>query len=94
MLVVADKNTNLYDILRNHYEKFLHDNATQIYKKAITKTKSNMKNESNKFAKSVDLDERMECYSDQIEFITLKEHNQNTVTEKSSVSQWRNTEKI
>lgn len=27
----------------------------------------------------------------QTAFITLKEHNQNTVAEKSSVNQWRNT---
>ena len=38
--------------------------------------------ESKKFAKSLDLDEKMECYSDQNAFITLKDHkdnfNQNT----------------
>ena len=33
--------------------------------------------ESKKFAKSLDLDEKMECYSDQNAFITLKDHKEN-----------------
>ena len=34
VLVFADKSTNLYVLSRDNYQKLLHDNITQTYKKA------------------------------------------------------------
>ena len=34
LFVFADKSTNLYELTGEHYEKLLHDNITQTYKKA------------------------------------------------------------
>ena len=77
MLVFADQGTNLYELSRDHYEKLLHDNITQTYQKTCYETKKKTDREAKKFAKSLDLDERMECYSDQSAFITLKDHKAN-----------------
>ena len=51
MLVFADKSTNLYKVSRQHYEKLLHDNIMQTYKRAspvakkkLTKNQSNLQN--------------------------------------------------
>ena len=77
MLVFADQGTNLYELSRGHYEKLLHDNITQTYQKTCYETKKKTDREAKKFAKSLDLDERMECYSDQSAFITLKDNKTN-----------------
>ena len=77
MLVFADKSTNLYGLSQDHYEKLLHDNITQTYQKTCCQTKKKIDRETRKFAKSLGLDERMECYSEQSVFITLKDHKAN-----------------
>ena len=77
MLVFAGKSTNLFELSRDHYEKLLYDHITQTYQKTCCQTKKKIARESKKFAKSLDLDERMECYSDQSPFITLKDHRAN-----------------
>ena len=74
LFVFADKSTNLYELTGEHYEKLLHDNITQTYKKANAGEKLKIDKESKKFAKSLNLDDNMECYSDQCTFITLKDH--------------------
>ena len=77
MLVFADKSTNLYELSRDHYEKLLHDSITQTYQKTRHQTKKKIDREANKFAKSLNLDERMEFYSDQSALITLQVHKAN-----------------
>ena len=76
-LVFADKITNLYELSQDHYEKLLHNNITQTYQKMCYQTKKKTDREAKKFAKSLNLDKRMECYSDQSAFITLKDHKAN-----------------
>ena len=77
LFVFADKSTKLYELTGKHYEKRLHDNITQTYKKANAGEKLKIDKESKKFAKSLNLDDKMECYSDQCAFITLKDHKEN-----------------
>ena len=77
MLIFADKSTNLYELSRDHYEKLLHDNITQTYQKTHYQAKKKIDREAKKFAESLGLDERMECYSKQSSFITLKDHKAN-----------------
>ena len=47
---------------------------TQTYQKTCYQTNKKTDREAKKLAKSLYLDERMECYSDQSAFITLKDH--------------------
>ena len=51
MFVFADKSTNLYEVLQEHYAKLLHDNIIQTYNRArpggekkLTKNQRNLQN--------------------------------------------------
>ena len=77
MLVFADKSSNLYELSRDHYEKLLHDSITQTYQKTRYQTKKKIDRKAKKLPKSLNVDERMECYSNQSAFITLKDHKAN-----------------
>ena len=48
-----------------------------IYEKATVNTKRKIDRESKKFAKTLSLDGKMECYSDNPAYITLKDHKEN-----------------
>ena len=43
MLVFADQITNLYEVSQEHYEKLLHDNIMQTYKRASPGAKKKKK---------------------------------------------------
>ena len=77
MFVFVDKSTNLYQMSREKYRILLHDNITKTYQKTAVNTKGNIDKESKRFAKSMNLDDKMECYSHQNAFITLKDHKEN-----------------
>ena len=77
MLAFADKSTNLYEVSRKRYENLLQDNITQTYKRASPGVKRKIDKESMEFARHIGIDDRMECYSDQHAFITLKDHKDN-----------------
>ena len=77
MFVFADKSTYLYQMSNGKYRNLLHDNITKTYEKAAVNTKRNNDKESKRFAKSINLDDKMECYYDQNAFITLKDHKEN-----------------
>ena len=49
----------------------------QTYKKAPVNTKRKIDRESKKFTKTLSLDDKMECYSDNPAYITLKDHKEN-----------------
>ena len=49
----------------------------KLTQKAAVNTKRNIDKESKRFAKSINLDDKMECCSDQNAFITLKDHKEN-----------------
>ena len=77
VLVFADKSTNLYELSRENYQKLLHDNITQTYKKAPKNAKRDIDRKTKNFAKTLKIEDRMECYSDQHAYITLKDHKEN-----------------
>ena len=74
MFVFADKSTNLYQMSSEKCKILLHDNITKTYQKAAVNTKRNIDKESKRFAKSINLDDKMKCYSHRNAFITLKDH--------------------
>ena len=74
MFVFADKSTNLYQMSSEKYRNLLYDNITKTYQKAAVNTNRNTDKESKCFAKSINLNDKVECYSDQNAFITLKDH--------------------
>ena len=74
MFVFADKRSNLYQMLSEKYRNLLHDNVTKTYRKAAVNTKRNIDKELKRFAKSINLDDKMKCYSDQNAFIKIKNY--------------------
>ena len=74
VLVFVDKSTNLYELPKENYEKLLHDSIPQTYKKATVNAEQMIDKEQNKFAKNLSFEGRMECYSDNHAYITLKDH--------------------
>ena len=74
MFVFADKRTNLYQMLSEKYRNLLHGNVTKTYRKAAVNTKRNIDKELKRFAKSINLDDKMKCYSDQNAFIKIKNY--------------------
>ena len=74
VLAFADKRINLCELSKESYEKLLHDNITQTYKKAPVNAKRKIDKESKKFVENLCLEDRMECYSDNHAYITLKVH--------------------
>ena len=75
VLVFADKSTNLYELSRDRYQKLLHDNITQSYKKALKNAKRDIDRKRKSFVKTLKIDDRMEC--NQASYITLKDHKEN-----------------
>ena len=75
--VFADKSTNLYELSCENYQKLLHDNITQTYNKAPTNAKRDVDRKTKSFAKTLKIKDKMECYSDQHMYITLKDHKEN-----------------
>lgn len=55
-----------------------HDNITQIYKKASVNVKRKIDRELMKFTENLSLAEKMECYSDNHVYITLKDQKENS----------------
>ena len=109
-LMFADTRTNLYEASREHYEKLLQDNITQIYNRVSPDAKIKIDKKSRQFTKHLEIDD-MECYSDQHALITLKKHKENfanipkcikstlsniisTLAGKNESNQWRNTPQI
>ena len=63
MLVFADKSTNLYELSRDNYQKLLHGNITQTYKKAPKDAKGDIDRKTKSFAKTLKIEDRMESYA-------------------------------
>ena len=77
MSVFAEKSTNLYELSRENYQKFLHGNITQTYKKAPKNAKRDINRKTKKFSKILKIEDRVECYSNQHAYIILKDHKEN-----------------
>ena len=71
LLVFADKTNNTYELTRDKYNKLLHDNITKSYQKAEPAVKKSIDQEAKRLAKSINLENKMECYADRSAYITL-----------------------
>ena len=77
IFVPADKTTNVYKISPNSYNKLLNDNITANYKKVAPSTKKQIDLDAKLIAKTMKLDDRIECLAEREAFITLKDHKDN-----------------
>lgn len=57
-----------------NYEKLLQGNITRTYKRALKDTKRDFDRKTQSFAKTLKFEDKMDCYTDQHIYITLKGH--------------------
>ena len=77
VFVPADKTTNLYTMQVSEYKKLLNDNITAKYKKASNQVIKNINKEAMSIATNLELDNRIEQYSNKSAFIIIKDHKPN-----------------
>ena len=74
LLIPADKTTNLYKVTPQQYGKLLAENINKTYKKSERNTVLQVNREAKDIAKSFNLDDRIEGYTEKSAFVTLKDH--------------------
>ena len=77
MFVFADKTTNIYKMPPDSHDKMLLENVTSAYKLAPSNTERKINLEAKSIAKSLKLQDRIECIAEKTAFITLKDHKEN-----------------
>ena len=80
IMVFADKTANICEISKEEYVKLINHNVTKTYQKTTTSTEKKIEKETNCFAKILKIENKMEQYSDQSAYVTLKDHKQNFKT--------------
>ena len=70
----ADKTQNFYEITKEGYEKIIHENVTEKYKKANMSLPKRINREARKIAKTFDVADSVDTMAKQECFITLKDH--------------------
>ena len=73
----ADKSTNLYKMEVKEYNKIVKENVTKTYKKAPEKSTSEVDNEASKIVTKMKIAEKVQKYSSNECFVTLKDHKDN-----------------
>ena len=73
-LTAADKTSNMYRLDKTEYDKLLHNAVTTTYKKANQNLSKKINKEGKRFAKDVNVLDRIEVNDC---FITLKDHKEN-----------------
>ena len=74
LFIPADKSTNLYKMQVQDYKKLLHENITAKYQKTDRKNINIVNHEAKELAEDLQLDDRIERFSEKQAFITLKDH--------------------
>ena len=74
VILPADKTTNLYQVSSQDYNKLLQDSITQEYKKAPEGTKNNIDKDALSLVNPLNLTSRIEAYTSNPSFITIKDH--------------------
>ena len=77
IIVSADKTRNMYRLNVASYNKLLLDNITQEYRKSSTANVNIVNKRSSELAKQLELEKRMEVYSDAKANLLIKDHKPN-----------------
>ena len=76
LVISADKTSNYYSMSISEYNKLLKENVTKEYKKCSEVKVLKVDKEAAKIAKKYDLEEKMDKFSTQPAFISIKDHKQ------------------
>ena len=77
IIVSADKSTNLYKMEVDQYRKIVKENVTKTYKKAPETTEKDINQDASKIVTKLKLAEKVQQYSSDECFVTLKDHKDN-----------------
>ena len=77
VVVEADKTSNLYQVTPERYKQLIHQNVIKNYKLAPPGNKDNVDQRTRVIANKLNVDERMERYTETESFISLKDHKEN-----------------
>ena len=75
VIVNADKTGNKYEMSAANYKQLLHDNITRGYKLDSDNKLASINKDTKDHAKTLEIDDRMECHSEANAFLTMKDHN-------------------
>ena len=76
VIVNADKTGNKYEIEPSDYKKLLHNIITQDYKLDTDNKLADINKGTQKYARALEIEDKMECHSKSKAFITIKDHKQ------------------
>ena len=77
LLISADKTNNLFELTTVEYNKLLFENINKTYKRTTISAINAINTEVKAIAKDLNLDERIELYSQNQSFITLTDQKKN-----------------
>ena len=70
----ADKTSNKYEIAASDYQRLMHENLSRDYRLDDGNKLLDINNDTRKFARSLDIGDRMESHSQANAFLTIKDH--------------------
>ena len=73
-VISADKTSNFYSMSAGQYNKLLKENVTKQYQKCTEDQVLDVNREAAKIAKKYDLEEKMDKFTTQPGFVTIKDH--------------------
>ena len=74
VIVNADKTGNKYEMEPSNYRKLLQENITRDYKLDNQNKLAEINSDTQKHARILELDDKMECHCESNAFITIKDH--------------------
>ena len=77
LLISADKTNNLFELRTEEYNKLPFENISKTYKRTTISAINAINTEVKAIAKDLNLDERIELYSQNQSFITLTDQKKN-----------------
>ena len=73
----ADKSSNIYQIYKNNYDTYLHDNITKEYKKCDISNLNNINQGTKRIAESLNITDKIEQIQETQSYLTVKDHKAN-----------------
>ena len=82
VIINADKTSNVYQMEQSEYLKLLKENITKHYQKAPNSMKAEIGKTSSELAKKLQLDNKVQKFTTNNAYLTLKDHKPNFIEKK------------
>ena len=85
VIINADKTSNVYQMEQSEYLKLLNENITKHYQKAPSNMKADIDKTSSEIAKKLEVDNRVQKFTTNSAYLTLKDHKPNFIEKKPCI---------